>query len=381
MEDIAGFDKLYGKALKRLKTEKWKHPENKRLVQTYLKECQLGRVKSGNSYKHIQAITLYRSLGIIRLASEKWVNKEFDQAKPQDWNRFYERMETDKILNAQSNPYKQGARAKIYKTIRKFLKWRYGRGKELPEYCENWVVAEGIPTMDTVITKQQLDIVVKRAKTIHKNITAVVMLWDGGFRIKELCSLRWQDIKWLEDKNRFQVHVRAETTKTQKERHVSLNYSTDYLRALKHKALQQEGYRPDQRIFDQTIQSLARSIKLAFLSCLNIDISPHTLRHSSCTYYAEILKNDKKFCYRYWGVAFSKEANRYIHMKDDLSSIDEVNEYDNSSLKTELQKTKLELQELRTAYDRSEKWQKHFEEKLQARMIENIAVPIPKKKV
>jgi hypothetical protein len=68
-------------------------------------------------------------------------------------------------------------------------------------------------------------------------------------------------------------------------------------------------------------------------------------------------------------------------MKDDLSSIDEVNEYDNSSLKTELQKTKLELQELRTAYDRSEKWQKHFEEKLQARMIENIAVPIPKKKV
>ena len=80
--DIHRVESEYDAALARLENgEQWMFGSNRLIVLQYLRECRRGKAKSGRTNKRICKATLYRILGLLRLLSEKWLQKEFDENK------------------------------------------------------------------------------------------------------------------------------------------------------------------------------------------------------------------------------------------------------------------------------------------------------------
>jgi len=353
--DLHQLESEYDNALAAVAAEEWKHPANKHVVLEYLRDCKLGRAKSGGINLKIGKGTLYRILGILRLASESWLKKDFDKTTQADWDKFYEDMEEDKIYNEHHRKYKQSTKAKTYKTLRKFLKWRFGENKHYPAFCDNWVTREERVTKD-YLTRSEIDKLVESTSTLR--IKALVMiLFDGGFRIEELANLRWADVKKT-DKGYYKAHVRKETTKTKKERYVSLLLSTDLIDSFKNseknknKDFDENGY-----MFETSYNKLYTTINRIGKKVLNKKVSPHTLRHSSATFYADIIKTYQQFVTRYGWTLRSSAPQRYFHTVDDQEIAEQTQDHEISKFKNDFEKVKLENAQLRDVIRDMEKSQ------------------------
>jgi len=226
--DLHHLEEEYDSSFDKLQSnEKWKFDSNRKIVIDYLNACRKGLAKSGGINKRIGKSTLYRIMGILRLLSDKWIKKDFGKTTQTDWDKFYDNMEGDVFLNEHGTRYKAATKAKIYKTIRKFLKWKFGENKFYPAFCDNWVTKEDTVTKE-YLTRAEADKMINATSTL-KIKCLLIMLFDGGFRIEELANLRWCDVRKSEGKDYYKAHVKAETSKTKKERHVSLWLSTDYI--------------------------------------------------------------------------------------------------------------------------------------------------------
>jgi hypothetical protein len=120
--DIHGIEEEFDIVFDKIASEEWDFPNNKQIVIEYIKACKKGEAKSGGRNKRIGKSSLYRILGIMRMLSESWLQKDFDQATQKDWDLFYDKMENDKIKNEYGNKFKPSTKAKNYKTVRKFLR-------------------------------------------------------------------------------------------------------------------------------------------------------------------------------------------------------------------------------------------------------------------
>ena len=141
--DIHKLEQEYDSSFEKLEnSSKWQFDANRIIAIEYLRACKKGQAKSGGRNLRIGKSSLYRILGIMRQLSEEWIKKDFDKATAEDWQKFYDYMEEDEFLNIANHKYKQASKAKIYKSVRKFLKWRYGQNRYYPEICADWVTTE-----------------------------------------------------------------------------------------------------------------------------------------------------------------------------------------------------------------------------------------------
>ena len=97
--DIHGLELEYDTVVERMDSEKWLCGKNKIIVLEYLHACKKGQAKSGGRNLRVGKSTLYRVLGILRMLSETWLKKGFDDATLVDWQEFYDKMEEDKFLS------------------------------------------------------------------------------------------------------------------------------------------------------------------------------------------------------------------------------------------------------------------------------------------
>lgn len=360
--DIHGLEKEFDTVFKEIESEKWNYPNNQKIVIDYIKACKKGEAKSGGRNIRVGKSSLYRVLGILRMLSEQWFKKDFDKATKADWDKLYDNFEENKILQDNKKKYKPATKAKNYKTIRKFLKWRYGNNNHYPEICENWVTTEEKVTKE-YLTRPEVEKMINGSKTL-KVKCLIMVLFDGGLRIEEAGNLRWVDLKKEEGKPYYRAEIRGETSKTKKPRVVSMWLATDLIDTYRNsqKALLKDKFNENSYVFDSNYQALYMSIKNAG-KLLNKDIAPHTMRHSSATYYANIIKTYQQFCSRYGWSLRSEAPQRYFHKVDDDMVADMAKDHEIARFKTEFEKIKIDsIQKDREIEDLQKKFEKLQEE-------------------
>jgi integrase len=357
--DIHGVEEEFDRAFQKLENkEDWTFRENQDTVVAYVHACLLGRAKSGGRHRKVSKAWLYRIIGILRKLSEEWLQKEFDQATAKDWSGFYERLETNQIRKENGKIYSPGTKSKIYKAIRKFLKWRFGGNRYFPSFCQDWVTSEPLVTTG-YLTRHEVEQLINGAGTLRVRCM-VQMLFDGGFRIEELGNLRWCDIRKWEGKDYHQAHVRAETSKTRKERYVSLYLSTDGLEAYRASEEQRLGPQFDERayLFARNYQQFYMTIRRLGERILKKHVTPHMMRHSSATYYANIIKTYQQFSVRYGWDLNSKTAQRYFHKVIDDEIAEQAKEHELARFKTDFESVKAQN---RALHEELSEMKKEFE--------------------
>lgn len=367
--DIHGSESEFDIVFENIDAEKWNFPNNKKIVIDYIKACKKGEAKSGGKNKRVGKSSLYRIIGILRLLSEQWARKDFDSMTKEDWDKFYDDMENDKIkinktkkinpkgkqinrIKSKKTNLKPSTKAKNYKTIRKFLKWRYGNNTHYPEICENWVVTEEKVTKE-YLTRAEVEKMVNASTTL-KTKCLIMMLFDGGFRIEELANIRWSDLKKDEGKSYYRAEIRGETSKTKKERNVSLWLATDMIDTYKNSLTTKNNIKDNDFIFESNYPALYKTVQRAGES-INKPITPHTMRHSSATYYASIIKTYQQFCARYGWTLRSEAPQRYFHKIDDDMVADQTKEHEIARFRTDFEKLQVENKILRERMDKFEK--------------------------
>ncbi len=369
--DIHNLEAEYDKAFEKLESsEKWVFESNRALIIEYLRACKKGQAKSGGRNVRVGKSSLYRVLGVLRLLSEKWLKKDFDAATAQDWQLFYDKMEEDEFLNENGKKFKQATKAKNYKTIRKFLKWRFGNNRSYPDICADWVTTEEKSTKE-YLTRQEVERMVQAANST-KTKCMIMMLFDGGFRIEELANLKWPDVIKEEGRNYYRADVRAETSKTKKSRKVSLWLATDMIESYKNSLIAAKKFNPSGFLFDANYDVLRLTVRRLGSRVLNKNISPHTLRHSSATYYASIIKTYQQFCSRYGWTLRSNAPQVYFHSVADDEIAEQTREHEIARFKTEFERQKLQNRQLQDTLEKMKKDQESMREEILKSVLKEL---------
>jgi integrase len=369
--DIHHLEAEFDNAFERLESsEKWVFENNRILIIEYLRACKKGQAKSGGRNVRVGKSSLYRVLGVLRLLSEKWLRNDFDTATAQDWQKFYDKMEEDELLNSSGKRFKQATKAKNYKTIRKFLKWKYGGNRSYPDICADWVTTEEKCTKE-YLTRQEVEKMVQIANSI-KTKCMIMMLFDGGFRIEELANLKWSDVIKEEGRNYYRADVRAETSKIKKSRKVSLWLATDLIDTYANSLIATKSFNPSGFLFDSNYDVLRMTVKRLGSRALNKKISPHTLRHSSATYYASIIKTYQQFCSRYGWTLRSNAPQIYFHGVADDEIAGQTREHEIARFKTEFEKYKIQNKQLQDTIEKMQRTQESMRDEVMKEALQAL---------
>ena len=159
---------------------------------------------------------------------------------------------------------------------------------------------------------------VKEAKTFANSFgkieyrTLILMLFDSGFRIQEMLSVKKKDLTWerfQEDENCFWIMCNESKTLTRK---VPIPLFTEDIQAF-YNSSYYTSLQEDELIFKISYSNILNYFKNHSQKLFKKSISPHSLRHSSATYYSKEYDGNMNLIASRYGWSFSsKELKTYI---------------------------------------------------------------------
>ncbi|GAF73022.1 unnamed protein product, partial [marine sediment metagenome] len=147
--------------------------------------------------------------------------------------------------------------------------------------------------------------------------SAIIMfLFDSGARVGEALNVKISDL--TENEKSLKVRIRVSKTKP---RTINIPLAAKYVKLWLKKHPSKDN--PDTYLFPINYDSI-RIMLSRKGKAIGKHLYPHLLRHSSATYYANILRSPYKLDYRYGWIIGSDMSRRYID-RDGLED-EEVNE-------------------------------------------------------
>jgi len=385
--DIHGIKEQYVTALDRFNKDKTILSENKKLILEFIRDAELGKTIKNKAKKKIGEARLTKYLYRLRDLS-KYFKKPFTKITQKDMERFIYALEKNKI---KGKKFKERTKVDIKNNIKKFWKWLYaGKKAKRDEVGDleiiNWIDTSLKEQEIPALTREEVELLVNACDTKYKAIVKV--LFDSGARIEEFLNLTIGD---LTKKGDF-YKIRIKYSKT-KPRTISIPMSTveieNWLRL-----------HPDRKnlgayLFPLNYDAIRMKLKREGMEILGQNVTPHLLRHSSATYYANKLSYFQ-LCYRYgWSMA-SNQPQRYIDRNgieeektakiikgDDVSELRE----ENKGIKEEFQRLKENYEELREDFKKvlqdpklKEKLMRKFVEEAKKRLIKEMKLQKKRKK-
>ncbi len=301
MIDIHNRQKEFERTLECFKKDSYVCKENKELIIRFVEDCEAGKTLRGRQKKKIGVARLTRIIdGLKHFAY--WFDKPFNLLAQADLERVITNLEKDVYLKVNKNKFSSSSKVYYKKVFKKFDRWMKlnGINNNLDcSYIETYEMDKEVDSINKDDFEKMLEAL---SSPIHKALLSV--MFDGGFRAQEILNVKLKHLNEIEGV----YYIRIEFSKTLP-RTVSLPIATKYLRQWLSDKNSPKG-REDQ-VFSLTYDALRMIIGRLGKKVLDRNISPHTLRHSSATYYCNIL-TQYQLCKRYgWGMS-SKMPARYI---------------------------------------------------------------------
>ena len=335
------YQKQFERGLDRFKNDPNISPHNKELVTRFLRDAALGKTVIGRAKKRIGPSRRFSYIKHLRYLMD-FSQKDLDSLTQDDMEAFVEALDNDQIRSKARFVHGRGLvpstrnpspryRVDIKISIKKFYKWLWGNSKAYPEIVEwidTYVEEQEIPAL----TEAEVEKIVDRSKTTLQR-AIIQVLFDGGFRVGELVSIRLCHVRLRNidprDASKKYFFVRVPESKTLPRTvvlpmHSSTKWLTLWLEDHPAKpVLQQDGTvgaeDVDAPLFPMSSDAVRTIVKRAGTKALNKRVYPHLLRHTSATYWCNKLPYFK-FCKRFGWTMTSKMPQRYI----DREGVDEI---------------------------------------------------------
>lgn len=276
-------------------------PCNLELVKRFVMDAKIGKTIKGRAKKKVGEKRILKYLQDLKKLDQH-MRKPFEQVTDQDIERFILDLEEGRIKTALGQPYKQETQVVIKKLVKKFFRWL-----KKPDLVE-WIDTSLEPVEYKAIRKEQVDAILSlctstKSSLLMRNRAILIFLFDSGVRADELLNVRISHLSFENDV----FKVRVEFSKTKK-RTISLPFCTKYLNEwLDVHPMRNE---PMAQLFPMNYNMLRDLVK-RLGDNINVRLTPHSLRHSSATYWCQHL-TPYELCYRLgWGMS-SKMPQRYI---------------------------------------------------------------------
>ncbi|MBI2628625.1 site-specific integrase [Candidatus Pacearchaeota archaeon] len=337
--DIHHRKEEFERAFRNLKQDSEILEDNKQLILRFIDDCEAGKTLRNRQRKKIGPGRLIRLVDITKRYA-KWFNKPFRELTQEDLEKVNSNLEKDVYPKHNPNGELAGnlshsSKAYYKKTFKKFNKWMQENkiNNNLDcSYIETYEILKEIEA----ISKEDIEKMIDQTPSVM-NKAILMVLFDSGARAEEFLNLRLKHISQKGD-NYF---LRIEYSKTLP-RTVILPIASKYLE----KWLDHPDCTKDRKgqLFTLTYDALRMFIVRSGKRILNRSITPHTLRHSSASYYCNHL-TQYQLCKRYGWSMSSKMPARYIDrsgvLDDEVAEKIKVDE--TSSLIKENQKLKEEM--------------------------------------
>lgn len=360
--------------------------KNKEIINQFILDCEMGKTLRNTSKKKIGIRRLTRLMDILRNFAH-WFNKSFSELTQKDLEEVIFKLEKGEIkrsltvrtpegviVKKTDNPYSESSKVYFKKAFKKFNKWL-----KVNNINQNLDVTY-IETIEVVsqdfeiVTRKELNILLEHADSTFWR-AFISVLWSCGFRIEEALNIRMKHVvsphtteedndnyilKVIFSKNKFGIRnaeVLLECTN---------KYVNEWLREYKSK----EGFNEDSPLFP--IRYITAFTKLRDLGKkhLNKKIGCHTFRHSSATYWCNILTHAKLCCLMGWAFS-SRMPDVYIKrssVMSDKTAIRLIKNLEMSEVKQENESLKEQLNQLTVRQGETEEMLRKIASQIQAPM-------------
>ncbi len=317
--------------------------DNKLLILQFIRDCRLGKTIKNRQKKSIGVARCLKYIHILKKISYRF-NKPFKEVNQVDMEKFIESLEDDTFTyeirkngNSKSiisRKYANSTKLDYKNAIRKFYKWLLGDNKTYPElvdWIDTYEAAMEVPALARGEVEKLADASGIRDKAI------IMFLFDSGARIEEALNIKIKDLS--KDEDNYKVRIAVSKTKP---RTIHLPICSKYLDLW----LQEYSDKTDDSfLFPLTYDSIRMMLHRKSKAVLKGKrVTPHILRHSSATYYANHLSHFQ-LCYRYgWSMA-SNMPNRYLDREGifETETTNKIQTNDVSNLEKQNQLLKEEL--------------------------------------
>lgn len=303
--DIHGRLSQYQRSLQKLESDEHMAPENRDLILEFVRDCSLGKTIRKGMKKKIGPARCQKYISILSRLSEEF-GKSFALIEQADMERVVMKLEDGRVLSRGGKPLSIETRADYKKTIKKFWKWKDGNNSSYPDLVE-WIDVSVKPKEVPALSREDVEYLASSTPSV-KLKALIMVLFDSGARIEELLNVRLTDehLAWKKETECYAI--RLEFSKT-KPRTVSLPLSSKHLKSWLD--VHPNKVNPASQLFPMRYDAIRTALHRLASRTLRKRVTPHILRHSSATYYANLL-NHQQLCKRYGWTMNSDQVNRYI---------------------------------------------------------------------
>ncbi|MCK4578708.1 MAG: site-specific integrase [Candidatus Marinimicrobia bacterium] len=289
--DIHGRIEQFERVYSNLTADKGIISNNRDFIHRFIRDCRLGKTVKNRQKKRIGPARCLKYISILKILSA-WLDKPFDQVSQEEMETLIENLEASRSLAPSTKlDYK--------KTLMKFYKWLQGDNQHLPDLV-NWFDTYDPPSEIPALRREEVEQMADASNVRDRAITMFLM--DSGARAEECLNVKISDLTKIDDTYKVRI-VHSKT----KPRTIHLPIASRYLDTwLQERMSSQEEY-----LFPITYDTMRMMLHRVGKRILNKRVTPHILRHSSATYYANLL-NHQQLCYRYGWTMASNMPNRYI---------------------------------------------------------------------
>ena len=341
------------RSLSRLQRDESVSEGNKQLVTKYIRDAGLGKTVIGKAKKKIGDARRHAYVNHLCMLIS-FTKKDMDTITEEDMEHFIEALENGVVRSRKrfltgrgffrrGAPLSQRYVTDIKMSIRKYYKYLLGGNRTYPPLVE-WIDTSYEPREVAALTPGEVERMVALAGTIRQR-AIVQTLFDGGFRIGEFLNIRLRHVRFIaHDENKPQERrffLRVPFSKTYARTVVlAMRESTKWMQLWleKHPARPQVG--PDGSVvavdgevplFPMSDKRVREIVSMLGARATGKRVYPHLLRHSSATFWCNLLPYFV-FCKRFGWSMTSSMPKRYI----DRAGVDEMQVaqiYDKSALR------------------------------------------------